>query len=82
MTRPARPRHTGVPVWPGTPPDHPPGGSPGRNGVGSVRIAIERIADHNRPTSEIRDGVQWDWTDEEERERDALTRAGLRRLAG
>ena len=49
--------------------------------VVAVRIAVERIADHNRPTYEIRDGVQWDWTDEEERERDAATRAGLRRLA-
>ena len=47
----------------------------------AVRIAVERIADHNRPTYEIRDGVQWDWTDEDERERDAATRADLRRLA-
>ena len=46
----------------------------------AVRIAVERIADHNRPTYEIRDGVQWDWTDEEERERDAATRAALRAL--
>jgi len=46
----------------------------------AVRIAVERIADHNRPTYEIRDGVRWDWTDEGERERDAATRAALRRL--
>jgi hypothetical protein len=46
----------------------------------AVRIAVERIADHNRPTYEVRDGVQWDWTDEEERERDAATRAALRRF--
>ena len=51
-------------------------------GIVAVRIAVERIADHNRPTYEIRDGVQWDWTDEEERERDAATRAALRRLVG
>jgi len=48
--------------------------------VVAVRIAVERIADHNRPTYEIRDGVQWDWTDEGERERDAATRAALRAL--
>jgi len=47
-------------------------------GVVAVRIAVERISDHNRPTYEIRDGVQWDWTDEAERERDAATRAALR----
>lgn len=49
-------------------------------GVVAVRIAVERIADHNRPTYEIRDGVQWDWTDASERERDAATRAALRAL--
>lgn len=49
-------------------------------GIIAVRIAIERIADHNRPTYEIRGGVQWDWTDEAERERDASTRASLRDL--
>jgi len=47
----------------------------------AVRIAVERIADHNRPTYEIRGGVEWVWTDEDERERDAATRAALRRLA-
>jgi hypothetical protein len=49
-------------------------------GIVAVRIEVERIADHNRPTYEVRDGVQWDWTDEEERERDAATRAALRAL--
>jgi hypothetical protein len=48
--------------------------------VVAVRIAIERIADHNRPTYQIRGGVQWDWIDEDERERDAATRAALRAL--
>jgi hypothetical protein len=51
-------------------------------GIVAVRIAVERIADHNRPTYEIRGGVQWDWTDEGERERDASTRARLRELLG
>jgi hypothetical protein len=46
--------------------------------VVAVRIEVERIADHNRPTYEIRDGVQWDWTDESERDRDAQVRAALR----
>ena len=50
--------------------------------VVAVRRAVERVADHNRPTYEIRDGVQWDWTDEDERERDAATRAALRALIG
>ncbi len=48
--------------------------------VVAVRIAVVAIADHNRPTYEIRDGVQWDWTDEAERERDAGVRAALRDL--
>ena len=46
----------------------------------AVRIEVDRIADHNRPTYEIRDGVQWDWTDESERQRDASVRAALRSL--
>ena len=48
--------------------------------VVAVRIVVDAIADHNRPTYEIRDGVQWDWTDESERERDAGVRAALREL--
>jgi hypothetical protein len=47
----------------------------------AVRIAVERIADHNRPTYEIRDGVQWEWTDAAERQRDAQARAALRELS-
>ena len=46
----------------------------------AVRIAVDTIADHNRPTYEIRGGVQWGWTDESERERDARVRAALRDL--
>jgi len=44
----------------------------------AVRIAVEEIRDHNRPTYEIRGGVQWAWTDADERERDAEVRAALR----
>jgi hypothetical protein len=47
----------------------------------AVRIAVERIADHNRPSYEIRDGVRWEWTDPVERERDAEARAALRSFA-
>ena len=46
--------------------------------VVAVRLEIERIADHNRPTYEIRGGVEWEWTDASERERDADARAALR----
>ena len=45
----------------------------GSRSSGSPTTTVRRI--------EIRDGIQWAWTDEEERERDAATRAGLRRLA-
>jgi hypothetical protein len=48
--------------------------------VVAVRIAIERIDDHNRPTYEIRNGVQWEWTDDDARERDTRARAALRAL--
>ena len=44
----------------------------------AVRIAVDRIDDHNRPTYEIRDSVRWDWTDEDARERDAAAREALR----
>jgi hypothetical protein len=50
-------------------------------GVVAVRLAVERIADHNRPTYEIEGGVRWRWTDDGERERDAATRAALKELA-
>ena len=46
----------------------------------AVRIDVDRLADHNRPTYEITDGVQWQWTDGEERRRDGESRAALRRL--
>ena len=50
------------------------------NGIVGVRIEIDAIADHNRPTYEIADGIRWRWTDDAERRRDADTRAALRRL--
>jgi hypothetical protein len=50
------------------------------NGIAAVRIEVEHIADHNRPTYEIEDGVRWRWTDDGEQRRDAETRAALREL--
>jgi len=46
-----------------------------------VRIDVVAIADHNRPTYTIDDGVQWRWTDDEDQRRDAEARAALRKLA-
>ncbi len=34
-----------------------------------VRIEVDEIADHNRPTYTIDDGVQWRWTDDRRRAR-------------
>ena len=45
-----------------------------------VRVDVDRLADHNRPTYEITDGVQWQWTDDDDRRRDRESRAALRRL--
>ena len=46
----------------------------------AVRIEVDAIADHNRPTFEIATACSGDWTDEAERERDADVRAALRDL--
>ena len=50
------------------------------NGIVAVRVAVDAIADHNRPTYEIEEGARWRWTDDAEQRRDADTRAALRRL--
>ena len=47
----------------------------------AVRVAVERIADHDHPTFAIDDGVRWRWTDERAVERDARAREALRRLS-
>lgn len=47
-----------------------------------VRIEVDAIADHNRPTYTIDDGVQWRWTDDVDQRRDAGARAALRKLVG
>jgi len=50
------------------------------NGIVAARIEVDAIADHNRPTYAIEDGVQWRWTDDAEQRRDADTRAAMRTL--
>ena len=45
-----------------------------------VRIEVDEIVDHNRPTYTIEDGVQWRWTDAEAEQADAAARAALREL--
>jgi len=48
----------------------------------AVTVEVDRIADHNRPTYTIHDGVRWEWTDPEAEARDAEARAALRELNG
>lgn len=54
---------------------------PGAERVAAVRIAVERIQDHDHPTFALDDGPQWRWTDDEARQADTATRAALRALA-
>ena len=53
----------------------------GVDGVVAVRIDVERVSDHGRPTFEVEQGVAWSWTDEEARERDERVRAALLALS-
>jgi Pyridoxamine 5'-phosphate oxidase len=48
--------------------------------VVGVRVEVDELIDHNRPTYEITGGVQWHWTDAEAVDRDAAARAALRKL--
>ena len=48
--------------------------------VVGVRIEVDELVDHNRPTYEIEGGVQWRWTDAEAEARDGEARAALRKL--
>lgn len=54
---------------------------PGAEPVVAVAIAVERVADHLRPETEIRAGVDWGWRDAAAGERDARVMAALARLA-
>jgi hypothetical protein len=48
--------------------------------VVAVRLDVQEIQDHGQPTFAIDAGVQWRWTDDQARERDAQIRAALRAL--
>ena len=51
-------------------------------GVAAVRIEVERMAHHGRPSFVIESGVGWHWTDETAQTRDGEVRAALARVAG
>ncbi|MEO8686792.1 MAG: hypothetical protein ABI611_01070 [Solirubrobacteraceae bacterium] len=48
--------------------------------VAFVRLDVEEVQDHDRPTFALEDGVRWHWTDEDAERADAEIRAALRRL--
>jgi len=49
--------------------------------VAAIRLDVDEIQDHNRPTYEIEDGVRWHWTDDAAAAKDAELRAALEDLA-
>ena len=53
----------------------------GVEGVVGVRIEVDRVSHHGRPTFEVERGVAWSWIDEQARERDELVRAALLALS-
>jgi hypothetical protein len=52
---------------------------PGR--VAAVRVEVERIQDHDRPTFAIEGGAPWRWTDAEAEQADGAVRAALLALS-
>jgi hypothetical protein len=48
--------------------------------VAAVRVDVESIQDHRRPTFAIDDGVRWRWTDDDAERADAAVREALRAL--
>ena len=56
-------------------------GAPAGEGVVAVRIDVDAIQDHARPTFRIDAGVAWRWTDPEAARRDAAVHAALERMA-
>jgi Pyridoxamine 5'-phosphate oxidase len=48
--------------------------------VAFVRLAVEEVQDHDRPTFALEDGVRWHWTDADAERADAEIRAALRAL--
>ena len=53
----------------------------GVEGVVGVRLAVDRLSHHGRPTFRIDSGVGWSWTDEAARQRDARVREALLALS-
>jgi hypothetical protein len=49
-------------------------------GVAAVAIEVDDVQDHDRPTFEIRAGVEWRWTDPEAQARDREVRTALEQL--
>ena len=49
-------------------------------GTVAIRIDVDAVDDHSQPTFAIHEGVRWDWTDDETRDRDAEVRAALDQL--
>jgi hypothetical protein len=50
------------------------------DGVVAVRLTVEHVADHGRPTFVIESGAGWRWTDPDAAARDAAVRSALARL--
>jgi len=46
-------------------------------GAVAVRLEVDHVEDHGRPTFAVEAGVSWRWTDAEARRRDAEVRAAL-----
>jgi pyridoxamine 5'-phosphate oxidase-like protein len=46
-------------------------------GTVAIRLEVESVDDHDRPTFAIEGGVPWRWTDAEAERRDAEVRAAL-----
>ena len=49
-------------------------------GTVAIRLDVDAVDDHSQPTFAIHDGVRWEWTDDETRDRDAEVRAALDQL--
>ena len=48
--------------------------------VAFVRLDVEEVQDHDRPTFALEEGVRWHWTDEDAKCADAEIRAALQKL--
>jgi hypothetical protein len=57
-------------------------GPEGAEGIAVVALDVHEVQDHTTERFVIADGVQWSWTDEDARARDAAVRAVLQSFAG